>query len=150
MLKCTIGLEPLLGIILLSLLEHSTTQQSTAPSSTGSLRALCAHHGQPTTAPTSCSGFATKLFAQGLAGRGSEHNERRATPHSLREHATPKGAPRLQRAMPWRHVRSSEQAQETSSQTKKMMGKSPVGDTSLVTLIKTSTTLHHSQKAGKV
>ena len=49
------------------------------------------------------------------------------------------------------HVRASEQAQESTSPSKiDVTIKSPVGDISVVTLIRTDTTLDHSQKAEKV
>jgi len=48
-------------------------------------------------------------------------------------------------------VRASEQAQESTSPSKiDVTIKSPVGDISVVTLIRTDTTLDHSQKAEKV
>jgi len=49
------------------------------------------------------------------------------------------------------HVKASEQAQEDTSPRKiNVTSKSPVGDISVVTLIRTDTTLDHSQKAEKV
>ena len=49
------------------------------------------------------------------------------------------------------HARSPEQAQCASSPVKNhVTSKSPVGDISVVTLIRTDTTLDHSQKAEKV
>ena len=49
------------------------------------------------------------------------------------------------------HARSPEQAQYASSPVKNhVTSKSPVGDISVVTLIRTDTTLDHSQKAEKV
>ena len=49
------------------------------------------------------------------------------------------------------HLRSSEQAREDTSPEKiDVTSKSPVGDISVVTLIRTDTTLDHSQKAEKV
>ena len=54
-------------------------------------------------------------------------------------------------AMPVQHVRASEQAREdTSPQKIDVTSKSPVGDISVVTLIRTDTTLDHSGKAEKV
>ena len=54
-------------------------------------------------------------------------------------------------AMPAQHLRISEQAQhETSPRKNHVTSKSPVGDISVVTLIRTDTTLDHSQKAEKV
>ena len=50
------------------------------------------------------------------------------------------------RAMPVQHSRAPEQALEKIDVT----SKSPVGDISVVTLIRTDTTLDHSQKAEKV
>ena len=48
-------------------------------------------------------------------------------------------------------MKASEQAQEDISPTKiDVTSKSPVGDISVVTLIRTDTTLDHSQKAEKV
>ena len=53
--------------------------------------------------------------------------------------------------MPWQHLRSSGQAQSTASPNKNYVtSKSPVGDIPVVTLIRTDTTLDHSQKAEKV
>ena len=53
--------------------------------------------------------------------------------------------------MPVQHMRSPEQAQCASSPDKNhVTSKSPVGDISVVTLIRTDTTLDHSQKAEKV
>ena len=55
------------------------------------------------------------------------------------------------RAMPVQHSRASEQALEDISPEKiDVTSKSPVGDISVVTLIRTDTTLDHSQKAEKV
>jgi hypothetical protein len=49
------------------------------------------------------------------------------------------------------HVRDPEQAREYISPRKiNVTSKSPVGDISVVTLIRTDTTLDHSQKAEKV
>ena len=49
------------------------------------------------------------------------------------------------------HVKASEQAQEDTSPRKiNVTSKSPVGNISVVTLIRTDTTLDHSQKAEKV
>ena len=54
-------------------------------------------------------------------------------------------------AMPAQHVKASERAQEDTSPAKiDVTSKSPVGDISVVTLIRTDTTLDHSQKAEKV
>ena len=56
-----------------------------------------------------------------------------------------------QSARPGQHVRASEQAQDRLSPEKiHVTSKSPVGDISVVTLIRTDTTLDHSQKAEKV
>ena len=56
-----------------------------------------------------------------------------------------------QSARPGQHVRASEQAQDRLSPEKiDVTSKSPVGDISVVTLIRTDTTLDHSQKAEKV
>ena len=53
--------------------------------------------------------------------------------------------------MPAQRLRISEQAQhETSPVKNHVTSKSPVGDISVVTLIRTDTTLDHSQKAEKV
>ena len=53
--------------------------------------------------------------------------------------------------MPAQHVKASERADEDTSPTKiDVTSKSPVGDISVVTLIRTDTTLDHSQKAEKV
>ena len=53
--------------------------------------------------------------------------------------------------MPVQHMRSPGQAQCASSPNKNQVtSKSPVGDISVVTLIRTDTTLDHSQKAEKV
>ena len=53
--------------------------------------------------------------------------------------------------MPAQHVKAPGQAQEDTSPTKiDVTSKSPVGDISVVTLIRTDTTLDHSQKAEKV
>ena len=53
--------------------------------------------------------------------------------------------------MPAQHVKASERAQEDTSPAKiDVTSKSPVGDISVVTLIRTDTTLDHSQKAEKV
>ena len=54
-------------------------------------------------------------------------------------------------AVPVQHVKVSEQAQESTSP-RKMNGssKSPVGDISVVTLIRTDTTLDRGQKAERV
>ena len=49
------------------------------------------------------------------------------------------------------HMKTLEQAQEDTSPAKiNVTIKSPVGDISVVTLIRTDTTLDHSQKAEKV
>ena len=49
------------------------------------------------------------------------------------------------------HVKASERAHENTSPAKiDVTSKSPVGDISVVTLIRTDTTLDHSQKAEKV
>ena len=49
------------------------------------------------------------------------------------------------------HANPPKQAQEDTSPTKiDVTSKSPVGDISVVTLIRTDTTLDHSQKAEKV
>ena len=54
-------------------------------------------------------------------------------------------------AMPVQHSRAPEQALEDTSPEKiDVTSKSPVGDISVVTLIRTDTTLDHSQKAEKV
>ena len=54
-------------------------------------------------------------------------------------------------AMPVQHLRAPEQALEDTSPKKiDVTSKSPVGDISVVTLIRTDTTLDHSQKAEKV
>ena len=54
-------------------------------------------------------------------------------------------------AMPVQHLEASEQAQEDILPSKiDVTSKSPVGDISVVTLIRTDTTLDHSQKAEKV
>ena len=56
-----------------------------------------------------------------------------------------------QSAMPGQHSRVLEQAQSSISPRKIVVTcKSPVGDISAVTLIRTDTTLDHSQKAEKV
>jgi hypothetical protein len=57
-----------------------------------------------------------------------------------------------QRAKPVQHARPSEQAREETTPAGKIdvTSKSPVGDISVVTLIRTDTTLDHSQKAEKV
>ena len=53
--------------------------------------------------------------------------------------------------MPAQHMKAPEQAQEDTSPAKiDVTSKSPVGDISVVTLIRTDTTLDHSQKAEKV
>ena len=53
--------------------------------------------------------------------------------------------------MPAQHVKASERAHEDTSPAKiDVTSKSPVGDISDVTLIRTDTTLDHSQKAEKV
>ena len=56
------------------------------------------------------------------------------------------------RAMPVQHARVLEQARSKNSPRGKIhvTSKSPVGDISVVTLIRTDTTLDHSQKAEKV
>ena len=55
------------------------------------------------------------------------------------------------RAMPVQHSRAPEQALEDTSPEKiDVTSKSPVGDLSVVTLIRTDTTLDHSQMAEKV
>ena len=54
-------------------------------------------------------------------------------------------------AMPAQHVKASERAHEdTSPATIDVTSKSPVGDISVVTLIRTDTTLDHSRKAERV
>ena len=54
-------------------------------------------------------------------------------------------------AMPAQHMKAPEQAREDTSPAKiDVTSKSPVGDISVVTLIRTDTTLDHSQKAEKV
>ena len=54
-------------------------------------------------------------------------------------------------AMPAQHMKASERAHEDTSPAKiDVTSKSPVGDISVVTLIRTDTTLDHSQKAEKV
>ena len=54
-------------------------------------------------------------------------------------------------AMPAQHVKASERAHEDTSPAKiDVTSTSPVGDISVVTLIRTDTTLDHSQKAEKV
>jgi hypothetical protein len=53
--------------------------------------------------------------------------------------------------MPVQHAGASEQARESTLPGKiDVTSKSPVGDISVVTLIRTDTTLDHSQKAEKV
>ena len=53
--------------------------------------------------------------------------------------------------MPAQHMKAPEQAHEDTSPAKiDVTSKSPVGDISVVTLIRTDTTLDHSQKAEKV
>ena len=53
--------------------------------------------------------------------------------------------------MPAQHMEAPEQAREDTSPTKiDVTSKSPVGDISVVTLIRTETTLDHSLKAEKV
>ena len=53
-------------------------------------------------------------------------------------------------AMPAQHMKAPEQAREDTSPAKiDVTSKSPVGDISVVTLIRTDTTLDHSQKAEK-
>ena len=53
--------------------------------------------------------------------------------------------------MPAQHMKAPEQAREGTSPAKiDVTSKSPVGDISVVTLIRTDTTLDHSQKAEKV
>ena len=53
--------------------------------------------------------------------------------------------------MPAQHMEAPEQAREDTSRAKiDVTSKSPVGDISVVTLIRTDTTLDHSQKAEKV
>ena len=53
--------------------------------------------------------------------------------------------------MPAQHVKASERAHEDTSPAKSdVTSKSPVGDISVVALIRTDTTLDHSQKAEKV
>ena len=52
--------------------------------------------------------------------------------------------------MPAQHMKAPEQAREDTSPAKIVTSKSPVGDVSVVTLIRTDTTLDHSQKAEKV
>ena len=52
--------------------------------------------------------------------------------------------------MPAQHMKAPEQAREDTSPAKiDVTSKSPVGDISVVTLIRTDTTLDHSQKAEK-
>ena len=52
--------------------------------------------------------------------------------------------------MPAQHMKAPEQAREDTSPAKiDVTSKSPGGDISVVTLIKTDTTLDHSQKAEK-
>ena len=54
-------------------------------------------------------------------------------------------------AMPAQHMKAPEQAREDTSPAKiDVTSKSPVGDISVVTLIRTDTTLDHSQTAEKV
>ena len=54
-------------------------------------------------------------------------------------------------AMPAQHMKAPGQAREDTSPAKiDVTSKSPVGDISVVTLIRTDTTLDHSQKAEKV
>ena len=54
-------------------------------------------------------------------------------------------------AMPVLHLRAPEQAREDISPYKiNVTSMSPVGDISVVTLVRTDTTLDHSQKAEKV
>ena len=53
--------------------------------------------------------------------------------------------------MPAQHMKAPEQAREDTSPAKiDVTSKSPVGDISVVTLIRIDTTLDHSQKAEKV
>ena len=53
--------------------------------------------------------------------------------------------------MPAQHMKAPEQAREDISPAKiDVTSKSPVGDLSVVTLIRTDSTLDHSQKAEKV
>ena len=53
--------------------------------------------------------------------------------------------------MPAQHMKAPEQAREDTSPAKiDVTSKSPVGDILVVTLIRTDTTLDHSQKAEKV
>ena len=53
--------------------------------------------------------------------------------------------------MPAQHMKAPEQAREDTSPAKiDVTSKSPVGDISVVTLIRTDATLDHSQKAEKV
>ena len=53
--------------------------------------------------------------------------------------------------MPAQHVKASERAHEdTSPATIDVTSKSPIGDISVVTLIRTDTTLDHSRKAERV
>ena len=53
--------------------------------------------------------------------------------------------------MPAQHMKAPEQAREDTSPAKiDVTSKSPVGEISVVTLIRTDTTLDHSQKAEKV
>ena len=53
--------------------------------------------------------------------------------------------------MPAQHMKAPKQAQEDTSPAKiDVTSKSPAGDISVVTLIRTDTTLDHSQKAEKV
>ena len=56
-----------------------------------------------------------------------------------------------QSARPGQHVRASEQAQDRLSPEKiDVTSKSPVGDISAATLVRTDATLDHSQKAEKI
>ena len=53
--------------------------------------------------------------------------------------------------MPAQHMKAPKQAQEDTSPAKiDVTSKSPVGDISIVTLIRTDTTLDHNLKAEKV
>ena len=53
--------------------------------------------------------------------------------------------------MPGQHMKAPEQAREDTSPAQiDVTSKSPVGDISVVTLIRTNTTLDHSRKAEKV
>ena len=70
----------------------------------------------------------------------------------VRAHCYPEGwAATRKSAVLVQHMKASEQAQDSISPAKiNVTIKSPVGDISVVTLIRTDTTLDHSQKAEKV